>query len=228
MANFFCAIYATSYDEAYLDGYFTGGDSSYSRYRYIKLTLNGSVQYIRSDAQGGSESDFSAYLSVSPSTTYSWTARLCYEDSGVIIETSYTQSGSFTTPAQTYDIYATITYDANGGTGGPGTQYLSGETTSSSGANISFTIPSSVPTRSGYTFAGWLFPSGYTWQPGDSTVIWATPSGRSYTAVAQWTQGGAKIYIDSGTSWVEYHAYIDNGSGWDAVTPSIDDGTNWG
>lgn len=229
MASFFCSISATSYDEAYLDGYFTGGDSSYSRYRYIKLRLNnGTPEYIQSDSQGGSESDFSAYLSVSPSTYYTWTAVLCYEADGTIKETNYWQSGAFTTPAQTYDVYATITYNPNGGTGGPETQYLSAETTSSSGANIRFTIPSTVPTRSGYTFAGWLFSSGYTWQPGDSTIIWATPSGKNYTATAQWTQGGAKIYIDNGTSWAEYRAYIDNGSGWDAVTPSIDNGTNWG
>lgn len=227
MATFSCAIYATSYDEAYLDGYFTGGDSSYSRYRYIKLTLNGSVQYIQSDAQGGSESDFSAYLSVSPSTTYTWTARLCYENNGVIVETNYTQSGRFITPAQTYDIYATITYDANGGTGGPGTQYLSDETTSSSGANIIFTVPSTVPTRSGYTFAGWLFSSGYTWYPGDSTVIWGTQSGTSYTATAQWTAQGVRIFIGNGSGWDEYRAYIGNGSGWDAVTPYIGDGTDW-
>lgn len=129
---------------------------------------------------------------------------------------------------QTKTVRATITYNANGGAGGPGTQTVTGTTTSSSGANIWFTIPSTVPTRSGYTFAGWLFPSGYTWQPGDSTIIWATPSGTNYTATAQWAQGGAKIYIDNGTSWAEYRAYIDNGSGWDAVTPSIDNGTNWG
>lgn len=127
-----------------------------------------------------------------------------------------------------YNVYATITYDPNGGTGGPGTQTVTGTTTSSSGANIWFTIPSTVPTRNGYTFAGWLFPSGYTWQPGDSTIIWATPSGTNYTATAQWTQGGAQVYIDNGTDWDEYRATIDNGTGWDDTPPNIDNGTNWG
>lgn len=72
--------------------------------------------------------------------------------------------------ARTY----TVTYNANGGTGAPGTQSF----VFNSGAHISTT----VPTRTGYTFANWNY-SGHIFKPGD-----AIPSGwGSFTLTAQWT-----------------------------------------
>ena len=46
--------------------------------------------------------------------------------------------------------YATLSYDANDGTGEPAS-----ETKSQNSASISFTVSNTVPTRSGYTFLGW-------------------------------------------------------------------------
>lgn len=203
-------------------------------YRRVGVKFGGYAWSFDETIAGGGPFDGSfvrTNLNTRPGERYSWTVKVQYcndtDDPSVAAnwkDSALVESGS--TDA-VFDVYATITYDPNGGTGGPGTQYLSDETTSSSGANIAFTIPSAVPIRSGYAFTGWLFPSGYVWQPGQSTVIWGTQSGRTYTAVAQWGPLGAKIYIGNGSGWDEYTAYIGNGQGWDAVTPNIGDGTDW-
>lgn len=53
-----------------------------------------------------------------------------------------------------------ITYNANGGTGAPATQYKwFGE---------SLLLSSTKPTRVGHTFKGWMGSNGYTYQPGAS------------------------------------------------------------
>jgi len=60
-----------------------------------------------------------------------------------------------------------IVYDANGGTGAPATQKYEQTGT----ASHTFTISSTKPTKSGYTFARWLDNHG-TWRdPGDSVTL---------------------------------------------------------
>ena len=194
--------YAWSYDD-----YLAGG-ASYSELTFERTNLN-----------------------TRPGETYSWTVKVQYcdmhDDPSIASnwhDSALVESG---TTEAICDVSATVVYDPNGGTGGPGTRTIRGESSNPIGANLSFTIPSSVPTRSGYSFAGWLFPSGYTLQPGQSAVLWATQSGTSYVAVTQWGTLGARIYIGNGQGWDEYTAYIGNGQGWDAVTPNIGDGTDW-
>ncbi|MCL2135657.1 MAG: InlB B-repeat-containing protein, partial [Candidatus Bathyarchaeota archaeon] len=70
--------------------------------------------------------------------------------------------------------YAVI-YDAAGGSGAPtGGQYDPG---------VTVTVASGVPTRSGYTFAGWLY-NGVTYNAGQTFTMPET----DVTLVAQWTQ----------------------------------------
>lgn len=99
MASFSGAIVNIGETTAYFDGYFTGGDSTYTGWRYVLLELsNGKSYTIKSSEQGGTESDFSGQITgLSSGTTYSWTATLGYVDSGSIVYTSYSDSGSFTT-----------------------------------------------------------------------------------------------------------------------------------
>lgn len=95
--------------------------------------------------------------------------------SNVIIETYY------------YPNTYSITYDANGGNGGPGTENFVYDT----GYHVSTT----KPTRPGYTFTGWL--DKYS---GSSTIFSggeAYPSGwGSNTLVAQWTPKKIQITFD--------------------------------
>lgn len=72
---------------------------------------------------------------------------------------SFSKSGSITCPARTY----TISYNANGGSGAPGSQTKT--------YNVTLTLSSTVPTRSGYNFLGWSTSSTATtasYQPGGS------------------------------------------------------------
>ncbi len=72
--------------------------------------------------------------------------------------------------------YFNLAYDANGGSGAPGTQ--SGTTTDGS-TSKAFTVSTGTPTRSGYTFLGWSTSS-------------------TATAASYW--GGSSITIGEGTT----------------------------
>ena len=106
----------------------------------------------------------------------------------------------FATPAApppTYTLRATLNYDANGGSGAPAAQTLTGTAQSTSGY-VSGYISGTEPTRQGYIFDGWQF-SGSSHAPydaGDSITVYATTGGVSYTLVAQWNSWyAASIYL---------------------------------
>jgi uncharacterized repeat protein (TIGR02543 family) len=102
--------------------------------------------------------------------------------------TAYSAGGSYTANAAT-TLYAqwtaltyTVSYDANGGTGAPGSQTKT--------YGVTLTLSSTTPTRTGYTFSGWNTASA-----GGGT---AYSAGGSYTAnaaatlYAQWTANLSK------------------------------------
>ena len=65
----------------------------------------------------------------------------------------------------------TLSFNANNGTDAPNTQSC---TTVDAGTTCSVVIPSTLPTRSGYTFLGWADTNSATtanYQPGDSVVL---------------------------------------------------------
>lgn len=83
-------------------------------------------------------------------------------------------------------------YDANGGSGAPPTQ-SSVSTTNNSWA---FTISSTEPTRSGYTFLGWSTSSTATsasYQPGDTISL--TSSSPKATLYAVWEEAPCTYYF---------------------------------
>ena len=97
--------------------------------------------------------------------------------------------------ATTY--YATLSFDANGGSGAPATQY--GSSADGSGY-IQFTIPSTTPTRSGYTFSGWATNtsgSGTIRYPGGTYTGYGSTSypGPSHILYAVWTQASYEVTI---------------------------------
>ncbi len=68
-----------------------------------------------------------------------------------------------------YNYY--LNFDMNGGTGGPSDM---SKTASDKTSNLAFTIPSTTPTRSGYTFLGWSTSSTATsasYQPGGTIYV---------------------------------------------------------
>lgn len=108
MATFSCDIYATGQTTAHIDAEFTGGDPDYARYRFLKVTIGGTqLALIQSIMPGGADSDFSSNTAgLTAGTTYSWSCILCYEDAdGNIQETTYTDSGSFTTDQDNGNVF---------------------------------------------------------------------------------------------------------------------------
>lgn len=90
-------------------------------------------------------------------------------------------SGSYTVPSVPYNTYS---FNANGGTGAPGSVTKVG--------GVDFTFPRGKPTRTGYTFKGWYNSSinnGTVYQPGqivgglpDQSIIWyASWTANTYT-----------------------------------------------
>lgn len=114
----------------------------------------------------------------------------------------YSSGGSITISSNT-TLYAvwrkilTLSYDANGGTGAPGksTTNIYNATTSKA-----FTISSTVPTRTGYTFLGWATSSGATtatYSSGDTITL-----SSSTTLYAVWKINSYKLTINpNGGSW---------------------------
>ena len=78
---------------------FTGGDSSFSGYRYVNLVLNGNRAYnIRSNERGGGSSSFDETITnLTPGTRYRWEAQLGYDDGTGTTWLEIYDSGSFTT-----------------------------------------------------------------------------------------------------------------------------------
>ena len=139
-------------------------------------------------------------------------------------------SGTITGNTSVYLSYSTntyyITYDANGGTGAPGTQaflYNSGST-----------ISSIIPTRYGYTFLYWTY-SGNIFNPGA-----AIPTGwGSFTLTANWkandttpptcslSANGSNITATaSDDKGIAYQGWSSSYSGNNSTSKSITSGTH--
>ena len=87
----------------------------------------------------------------------------------------------------------TVSYDANGGSGAPSSQTKT--------QDVTLTLSSTKPTRSGYTFLGWATSAGATsasYQPGGSYTANA-----SVTLYAVWScnHASTKIVWDTGCKW---------------------------
>ena len=118
-------------------------------------------------------------------------------------------------------ISATVTYDANGGSGAPSPTTASEESSSSTGT-VSITLSSTKPTKSGMTFTQWLINRNVGLKSaGETFDIAASSNGINYTATAQWSASGSgKVFIWNGSAWKPATAYIYNG-GWKLATPYI-------
>ena len=123
--------------------------------------------------------------------------------------------------------YATLNYNANGGSGAPSSQ--SGSTTNSD-KYIQFNIPNTVPTRTGKVFQGWALDNSSATtpdrQPGGTITVGGSISGTTYTMYAVWADesSGTEAYIFNGSSWVKVEPYIFNGTSWVKYEPHVYDG----
>lgn len=123
--------------------------------------------------------------------------------------------------------YATLAFDANGGTGAPAA--IAGSMANSN-PYVRFTIPADIPTRSGYAFTGWNQQAdgsgARTYAPGEYFDGWGQTSspGPTHWLYAVWTEAGSGVtaMIYNG-GWGEYIPMIyDNG--WREYTPEFPGG----
>ena len=124
------------------------------------------------------------------------------------------------TPTTTY--YANLIFNANGGTGAPSTLY--GSSADGTGY-VTFTIPSTIPTRNGYTFTGWAANSsgtGTIWSPGGTYTGYGTTTypGQSHTLYAVWTQSNSGYVWIYSNGWKKYIPWIYS-NGWSKYIPWV-------
>ena len=144
---------------------------------------------------------------------------------------SYQYSGSASTvwlrveTQQQQIYYVTVAFNANGGTGAPASVSNQGYT-----ELIYITLPTTYPTRSGYTFLGWSITRGSTtaeYSPGMTYQFWGNTTGYTHTLYAVWSRassGGA--YVFQNGVFKNATVYIYSG-GWKRATPYIFDGSSW-
>ena len=100
-------------------------------------------------------------------------------------------SGNIPAAKATSRVYY-LYYNANGGSGAPPTQ----SSVSTTNSSWTFTISSTEPTRSGYTFIGWSTSSTATtasYQPGDTIRL--TSSSPTRTLYAVWEEASRTYYF---------------------------------
>lgn len=102
---------------------------------------------------------------------------------------SYVASVSYTIPAK--DVYS-LSYDANGGTGAPGTQYYY------YGNDI--TVPDTIPKRTGYVFLGWSLSSTNQWVQYSPGQTWAGTNEGNFTLYAVWEKISCSVKFDASSN----------------------------
>lgn len=158
----------------YVTGHFYNNDSTWQGSPGCRFTLSidgiGDI-YDQRWTFNGNSFDFSASRGVGTSyNNRTYTVHAWWDSSGFSHGTDYATT-TVTVPAVARPTY-TVSYNANGGSGAPSNQTKQHD--------ITLTLSSVKPTRSGYTFAGW----------GTS----ATDTGVKYSAGGQYT-GNSNITL---------------------------------
>lgn len=107
---------------------------------------------------------------------------------------AYSANASTTLTAQWNAIEYSITYNANGGSGAPGKQTYTYD------SSASINLSSQTPTRTGYTFLGWSLSSTATSASYSAGQAWRRDNQSNYTLYAVWQIN--KYYLD-------VNAYLD-------------------
>lgn len=197
-----CVLAADSTDNAYVTTY-TGASSQI-------WTIQNTVKY---DANGGSGApnqqlkDYGKTLTLSSTVpTRGGYNFLGWSESSSATSATYSAGGSFTKNANTtlYAVWAyktyTVSYNANGGSGAPGSQ------TKTHGSTLK--LSSTVPTRDGYTFVGWSESSSATSATYNAGSNYTNNA--SVTLYAVWAQS---VYTNTIQHWVYVGTGGDNHDG---------------
>lgn len=219
---------------AHLSAVFSGGSESYSYARQLRVTVLGNTTYTLNSAEtsGGYNTWSATITGLEPNVTYSWSAEVYYRTTGGWANSGYRDNGTFTTAppaAQTY--YAYISFNANGGSGAPSTQY--GSETNNTGY-VTFYLPSTRPSKTGYTFAGWSLNSdgsGTVYSPGGKIILWSgttSSPGQGYTLYAVWVEDTTgRVWLSQGGAFGQGILYCSDGSKFYKGIPWVGTGPGW-
>ena len=197
-------------------------------YNYFRTIVKRGTTTVQDSGWGYADDDYIESIAGLPSGT-TYTVYLYYSNSGSGTGTS-AGSVSITTqgspPSPKYTIIATVNFDAAGGLVSPTSITEKGYGRPKPYGTLSIDFPK--PTRDGYIFLYWLLDGYTTHWPAGANDIYATSSGETYTARAQWEkQTVSKAFIGDGGVWKQAVPYIGDGSVWKPISESIGDGGTW-
>ena len=197
-------------------------------YNYFRTIVKRGTTTVQDSGWGYADDDYIESIAGLPSGT-TYTVYLYYSSSGSGAGTS-AGSVSITTqgspPSPTYTITATVNFDAAGGLVSPTSITEKGYGRPNPYGTLSIDFP--APTRDGYMFLYWLLDGYTTHWPAGASDIYATSSGETYTARAQWKkQTVGKAFIGDGGVWKQAVPYIGDGGVWKPISESIGDGGTW-
>lgn len=143
--------------------------------------------------------------------------------------------GSTSTSGQSYTFVAqwvqssyevTIVYDANGGSGAPPSQKITG--TSSS---VTATLSSVIPKRSGFSFLGWSSSktaTSPTYSAGQYlSNVYAGSTGYTWTLYAVWGDASGYVWIYYGGRWCKAIPWMYYYGSWKKTIPWVYNGYTW-
>lgn len=155
---------------------------------------------------GSSASDGTAAIITQGTWTF---ANYCYYTGGSVSSRTLTLYAQWEPITYSH----TLSYNANGGTGAP-----SSSTVTNTSSTYSMTVSSTVPTKTGYTFAGWSYNGTIYW--GGDTIPVGTNA--TVTLFAHWTpniytltvnpNGGTMYYKDSSKTTSSFDIKFQYGS----------------
>ena len=219
------AVDLTAGTTYYYMGYATGDDGNLTSYPYLVYVTTSTVRgwfkenvfpyatyTVTYNANGGSGAPSSqtkthgTTLTLSSTTpTRSGYTFVGWGTSATDTSSNYSAGGSYTANAS-ITLYAiwkktiTLTYSANGGSGAPSSQSA---TVYNATTSYTFTISSTKPTKTGYTFLGWDISSSATsasFQAGETiTMSW------SDTLHAIWSEN--KLTVNLYSNYADYGTY---------------------
>ena len=184
-------------------------------YNYFRTIVKRGTTTVQDSGWGYADDDYIESIAGLPSGT-TYTVYLYYSSSGSGTGTS-AGSVSITTqgspPSPMYTITATVNFDAAGGLVSPTSITEKGYGRTEPYGTLSIDFP--TPTRDGYIFLYWLLDGSTTPSPAGTNSVYATSSGETYTARAQWKkQTVGKAFIGDGCVWKPISESIGDGGTW--------------
>ena len=240
--------YHTSFEKCISQQNYDGTSTSFTvntNYPYILFCYTANtytVSYNLNGASGTAPSNTTRYYNRSYTLTSTTPSRSGYNFLGWSTNSSATSgiasggTASASTSTSTITYYAiwqqiaytaTVSYNANGGSGAPGNQSATETDTS-----VSITLSSTKPTRDRYNFLGWATSASATsatHQPGQAYNFTGSTSGTTTTLYAVWENkfGADNVYYCVNGAWKLCEVYYCNGSSWLPVKTYYGSGGTW-